>query len=822
MSKPKIEAIYPLSFMQQALLLHALYEKVDQGFLHVRCTLKGALDQILLQEAWHDTLQRHSALRTSIHWENIEKPMQVVHPSAQLPWAFHDWQSFSVKEQEKKLATFKKNDQAEGISLSTVPVSRINLFQIASDEFILLWSCHHILLDGWSAAVILKDVLHFYEARSKKEAPKLDALPSYRTYLSAMQRQDLSEAKAFWQSALEGFVQPTLIGQDHPEGEMALAGFNTHSFALSTTLTQHLQHYAQQQRLTPSTLIQGIWSLLLSRYQQTDDVAFGTTVSGRSSALPNIDLMAGLFMNVLPIRTRILKDASLPEWLQALQKEQIKSRNFEYVSLNQMLSWLNWSGKSALFDTLLVFENFPWQDIAAGELVLKDFEGGLTSTYPLTIVVKPGEKMTFILRYHSSKVSEVLVQWIADTMTLMIEKMVSSVDLSLGQLQGAIPAQSILNGVSQPDAKPKTSVFFHSKNSDLVYLAPQNAIELQLTKMWEEIFGRYPIGVTENFFQIGGTSLQAVRLFAKIEAHWGRNLPPVTLLQHPTIKDLAQLLKQEDKQTEWSVIVPIRASGKRPPLFCIHAGGAHVFFYNAMAYHLGPDQPVYALQPVGLDGISSYHNSVEEMATDYLEEIRSIQPEGPYYLLGTCFSNAVCFEMAKQLERAGQSTALLAIIDSPVHDVSFVNPPNLIEKIQRIPGRIQRLIQRFREDAKGAVAKMIAAKRNTLRDIVDNNFYALKNKQAQNLMSIQNKLADLYLQYEWTPYQGKVTLIRSRQFHENKNNDYHLTQWGDLAAEGLATYVVEGNHDTLFDEPDVQHLARQLQQCLDAVHAVKV
>ena len=165
MSRPSIEAIYPLTFMQQALLFHHLHAVEDQGLLHVQCTLKGKLDQSLLQEAWQGTIERHSALRTSIYWQEIDKPVQIVQPQSIIPWTFKDWTDVPSRKFKSKFQSLKKESHSTGLDLSKAPVSRIILVQIDDDTHYLLWTCHHILLDGWSVPVILKDVLIYYDAK---------------------------------------------------------------------------------------------------------------------------------------------------------------------------------------------------------------------------------------------------------------------------------------------------------------------------------------------------------------------------------------------------------------------------------------------------------------------------------------------------------------------------------------------------------------------------------------------------------------------------------------------------------------------------------
>jgi len=820
MSKPKIEAIYPLSAMQQSLLLHSIYEEEDQGFLQVTCTLKGPLEVALFKRSWELAAARHPVLRTSIHWENMERPMQVVHPAVELDWQLEDWQEDSSIGL-KNLELAKEDDRHEGIALTKASISRFRIFQKESEVFTLLWSCHHILLDGWSTTIILKDVLAYYAGELLGTPVELEVLPSYKHYLKWVQQQDDETAANFWKNKLANFRTPSLIAPTTQKGVASTLDFHTSTHTLSAKLSEGMLRFGQQAHITQSTLIQGVWAIVLSKLLRKAQVVFGNTVSGRSADIPNMDLLAGLFMNVLPVSAKVENDQSIADWMRALQQSVMATHKYEHNSLTQILNWAKWKHSRTLFDTLLVYENFPWENMEVGGVRLLDFQGGLTTTYPLTLVIQPGEEIHLLFQYQHERVSSFLVEWLADGLSKLLAQIVEQPSTTLSDLLSSLSTPAgVIEKKHQPAYLPvEQSNFIFSKRVDDSYAAPQTPIELQLTKIWEELFGRHPIGVQENFFQIGGNSLLAVRLFARIEKSLSKNLPPVSLIQHPTIRELASLLQTGEEEEQWSALVPIRASGESLPLFCVHAGGGHVFFYNALAHHMGADQPVYAIQPVGLDGVASYHESIEEMATHYVAEIKRVQPTGPYALLGTCFSNSVCFEMAKQLKNSGEEIALLAIIDSAVHDWTFVAPPTFLQKVQRLPGRVWRFGQRFRSNAGEAISKMISAKRNKLRDLVDDNLYVLKNKQAKNLVKMQDKLADLYLDYKWDRFPGQITLIRSRQLNDDPTYDFHLSQWEELTDHPLAVHVVDGHHETLFDEPEVQNLSHQLSECLQAANS---
>ncbi|RYG32152.1 MAG: non-ribosomal peptide synthetase, partial [Chitinophagaceae bacterium] len=196
LNKSKVDAIYPLNFLQQALLFHSLQEGVDQGLLRVKCVLKGPINVDAFENAWQQTIQRHEVLRTSVHWEKLEKPVQVVHKEVSLPFALHDLSGYSEPEQKTRFEELTKSDGAETLDLSKAPVLRIFLIRLSADKHVLIWDCHHILVDGWSASIILQDLLAFYDAgQSRENAIGLPAVPSYKSYLGWLKNQDQTKSK---------------------------------------------------------------------------------------------------------------------------------------------------------------------------------------------------------------------------------------------------------------------------------------------------------------------------------------------------------------------------------------------------------------------------------------------------------------------------------------------------------------------------------------------------------------------------------------------------------------------------------------------------
>ncbi|RMF30433.1 MAG: hypothetical protein D6765_03170, partial [Bacteroidetes bacterium] len=517
-------------------------------------------------------------LRASVHWEGLSRPVLLVHRQVELSFEEEDWSALPPEERERRLEDWKDRDRRQGFRLDRAPLLRVLLLREAPERHRLLWSCHHLLLDGWSAAVVLRDVFELYEALRQGLEPRLAPLPSLRSWLSWLKSRDEAADERFWKSELEGFAEPTPAGPAHPpEGNPC----ELH-LTLDEAGSRRLQSFLRERGWTPSTLLQGLWALLLARLHGRSDVVFGVTVSGRGAGLPNLERMAGMFMNVLPRRVRLREQAMGP-WLEGIQRSLGSLAAHEHCSLDRILEWMQWPGRRPLFDSLLVVENFPYEDLALEELRVEGFEGGLTSTYPLTLVATPGVPWRLTLRLRS------------EALRSRGRYLLDQLEALLRRLPGLSPEptlQTLLETLEPPPAPspPEAPPLSEAPGQDFV--GPRNPTELQLARIWSRVLGLAPIDVRANFFSLGGSSLLAVRLFAEIERQMGKNLPPVTLLQHPSIESLAPLLTDEGGQPRWDSLVPLQVQGERPPLFCVHGGGGHIFFYHPLAQRLAPDQPV--------------------------------------------------------------------------------------------------------------------------------------------------------------------------------------------------------------------------------------
>jgi amino acid adenylation domain-containing protein len=384
MNRSGIEDVYPLSPVQEGMLFHTLYARGSAVYVNqFSCRLGRNADLPALRRAWQQVVDRHAILRTSFHWEGLDRPLQVVHRQVDVPWEELDWRGLPERE---ALAAYDRSDLERGFDLGTPPLMRLALGQLEDGSCRLIWTHHHMIMDGWSLPLVLGEVFSRYEALRRGETPDLGTANGYRRYISWLESRDLNRAEDFWKRALRGFTSPTpLPGARAVSGASTSGPYASIGATLPEAVSAALEELAREHRLTVNTLVIGAWALLLGK-QSDGDAVFGTTVSGRPADLPGVESIVGLFINTLPFRARLEGNRRLIPWLQELQEAQAESREYEYSPLVQVQGWSEVPRGMPLFESLVVFENYPF-DAARNEssLAIRDVRSIESSGYPLTL-----------------------------------------------------------------------------------------------------------------------------------------------------------------------------------------------------------------------------------------------------------------------------------------------------------------------------------------------------------------------------------------------------------------------------------------------------
>ncbi len=408
-TRRNIETAYLLSPMQQGMLFHSLYAP-DSGvyFEQLAATLVGDLNVDAFRRAWQQVVDRHPILRTAFAWKRQEKPVQAVYKELSLPVEVLDWRDVPPTEQERLLGERLAVERARGFDLSKVPLLRLLLIRTGERQHRLVWSHHHILMDGWSMPILLKEVFTFYEANAQGRAVQLPMTRPYRDYIAWLQNQSMDAAEAYWRQALAGFTSPTQINVARADAA-PLTGTAELERRLTPEETQRVNALARGAGVTISTVLQAAWALLLSRYSGEEDVVFGVTVSGRPDSLPGAASMVGLFINTLPMRADARPDAAVADWLRQLQAKAAEMRQYEYSPLVSVQAWSEVPREKPLFETIMVFENYP-VDAALreqlGSLEIRDVRSFEQTNFPITLVSGPGRELGLKVSYDRARFDE--------------------------------------------------------------------------------------------------------------------------------------------------------------------------------------------------------------------------------------------------------------------------------------------------------------------------------------------------------------------------------------------------------------------------------
>jgi thioesterase domain-containing protein/acyl carrier protein len=390
----------------------------------------------------------------------------------------------------------------------------------------------------------------------------------------------------------------------------------------------------------------------------------------------------------------------------------------------------------------------------------------------------------------------------------------------------------------------------HSRSElDLVYVPPQNVLERQLVKIWEEVLNLQPIGLKDNFFDLGGNSLLAVRLMSKLEQLLGEKLPLATIFRAPTIEQLLRLLQQEVRSLFYSSLIEIQPSGSKPPLFFVHPAGGHVFRFLDMAHLLGPDQPFYGLQSQGLEDQREPFTEIDAMASHYIKALRAVQPNGPYSLGGWSMGGVVAFEMARQLQANGQKIALLAMVDtqSPNTEEKSTDDSNATLLIQYaqdfglpLPALIsasEHLPQLDPEVQLSYVFQQVSAAGILPPGIDLHQLHRLFRVFRANVRAMQSYVPDpgsvqvtLFKATDKLEFPTRTIrvihflsklswrkILRLRKIIKQALDDRRdqTMGWGKVAGKGVEVHEISGNHYSMMARPNLDPLAERLKACLE-------
>ncbi|MEC0494506.1 non-ribosomal peptide synthetase [Bacillus glycinifermentans] len=431
MGKQKIQKVYPLTPMQEGMLYHAMLDPESSSyFTQLELFIDGDFDLEIFEKSVNQLVRSYDILRTVFVYQQLQKPRQVVLAERGMKVHFEDIAGWDEARQNVRIGQYKQDVQKTGFNLAKDMLFKVAVFRLADQQYRLIWSNHHIVMDGWSMGILMKRLFENYEAfRSNRPAP-LDQGRPYADYIKWLGRQDKEEAGAYWEKRLGDVESPSVIpGRKAGEAEGV---YQNEEFTLvwERDLVDAVQRAANRYNVTAPNLFQAMWGAVLAKYNAADDVVFGTVVSGRPSEVNGIEHMAGLFINTIPVRLKIGKNATFAELFKQAQQHAIEAEQYDYLPLYEIQKGSALEGR--LISHLVAFENYPldkeFENGAMKERLgfsIKAGEAFEQTNYDFNLIVYPGTEWTLKLKYNSSVYDASFIEKAAEHLTSLARIAVS-------------------------------------------------------------------------------------------------------------------------------------------------------------------------------------------------------------------------------------------------------------------------------------------------------------------------------------------------------------------------------------------------------------
>ncbi|MEO8173546.1 MAG: amino acid adenylation domain-containing protein, partial [Sediminibacterium sp.] len=412
-----IDGLYPLSGLQQGMLFHGLYDGEAGAYINqLTCNLAGVNIELVIK-SWNEILKRHTILRSAFYHDAFSVPVQYVYKEVGMPVTILDYRGMNEKDRSLAIKEYQEDDRRKGFDFRSAPLMRLALIRSAEDHWLMIWTSHHILFDGWSLPVLIENFLSTYDSLLAGKETNDTAVDRFEDYIRFIENSDKELQETYWRNYLKEVEQGSLLPFIETTAVRTKGAgiYNSTLFNLDAASTETLHQYAQVHHLTINTVMQGVWATLLHRYTNNENIVYGVIESGRPDQLDKVEQRVGMYINTIPFHTRIKSEKPIVEWLQEIQSQQAESRQYQHTSLTSIQKWTGLQGD--LFDSLLVFENYPISKVLKENkwsLQLDNIQLHEQTNYPLTIVITNTEQLSIQFTYNADLLPAVYVKLMQD------------------------------------------------------------------------------------------------------------------------------------------------------------------------------------------------------------------------------------------------------------------------------------------------------------------------------------------------------------------------------------------------------------------------
>jgi amino acid adenylation domain-containing protein len=819
----------PLSFAQQRLWFIDLLVPNNSFYnIPIALRLTGSLDIDALLRTLNEIVRRHESLRT--RFGSFEgSPVQIISDRGELSMNIIDLCSLSKEVREKEALRLTEEEVYKPFNLSEGPLLRMTLLRLNEQEHIAVLVMHHIVSDGWSMGVLVREIATLYDAFSNGNPSPLPELKIQYGDFAFWQREwlqgeTLEKQLSYWREQLVD-ITPLEIPTDRPRPAVNSYRGASKPIILSQELSDAIKRLSRQEGTTLFMTLLAAFEVLLQHYSNQDDIAIGTTIANRNRA--EIENLIGFFVNTLVMRVNLSGNPSFKELLDQVRGVALGAYAHQDIPFEKIVEELKPerdTSRAPLVQIIFQMQNTRMQQLELSGLTLGSIDvevGG--AKFDLSLSMSESEQgLIGSMIYNTDLFDDETIERMLGHYKRLLESIIVDPEEKVSRLLLFSEAErnELLTKWTRRNFSPPQQ---RRPSLGRAYVAPRNRLEKLLAGIWQEVLGVENIGIHDDFFELGGDSIKGAIFINKLQERFKEIIHVVVIFDNPTIADMAKYLSRdypdavarvfrEDPKprmnpTRLSSLVELQR-GSKTPFFSVHPIGGNVHCYMELARLLGPEQPFYGLQSPELSYGGEPHRSVEGMAAHYIEQIRLVQPQGPYQLGGWSFGGVVAFEMARQLQTEGEIVELLALFDS----------------YSQISTRDESLIAaRFAMDLAGPLVENFSYDGFDRLNLDQQLALILEQAKAERILPSETEASQIRRLFEifknntlamqrYKPgyYSGRITLFKAG----DRPTDIAAPElgWSNYSAEPINVQTIPGNHYTILTRPNVGVLAERLKR----------
>jgi thioesterase domain-containing protein len=782
--------------------------------------IRGPLEKGVLQQSLREIVWRHGVFRSLFRVRDGELVQIVVSPQTQT-LRMVDLSRLPETAKEARFQQVALEEATRPFDLALGPLLRGALLRLGVDDHILQLTTHHIVHDDWSTGILSRELSELYQAfAAGTESPLHDLAFQYGDYVRWLQKQlqgnALRSKLSYWKEQLASATGFQHLATDFARSAKSATANRgaREGIALPVDLANSLKELSRQERVSLFMVLLAGFQALLHRRSNDEEIGVASCAANRP--LAEVEGVIGRFGNDMLLRTSFSGNPTFRELLMRVREVALNGYSDQSLPFGKVLKEVTNrtdENRNPPFQVMFILQNAPRENREIPGLSIKWlplYPG--TAKYDLNVWLKIEPTLEVILEYRTDLFRAATMKQILEDYHTVLRTMVKD--------PGARVSNLLISGKPRPAPAQRVPTSTKETVAARDSVAPKDDVQSRLVELWQAAFGR-PIGVDQNFFELGGDSLLAARLFIQIQKAFQTDLPLAVLLEAPTIRQLAGIISAPIVRSPGSSLVAVQPSGTKPPLFCLHGVTGEIFYCRNLSLSLGADQPVFGLRSQGLGGETPYF-AVEEMATHYLREIRTVQREGPYFLVGYCFGGMIAYEMGRLLKAQGEEVALLVMFNTPVpgslkwwplrpsflvtriaHELRNLRTLKIREKLGFLPSKAIGLARLASGSFKAVLWRTLAK-----------SSIGIAEREAQGWLSI----ADINLlaakAYDPETYPGRIIFFLTKDDATSLYATDPAGGWMALAEDGIEVCDFAGDNMPPLRQAPNMELAQKLKACL--------